>query len=108
MIQCRWRWKPGKMKPIKTNGTTEKNTMQNLKHMQNQLDLFEQPIQQNETLYFVTWEEVNLNRKSLDWLTTTKTKTTCRPMQRDEMYEFIEFLKSTFIYCGWYHITKAN
>lgn len=83
-------------------------TMQNLKHMQNQLDLFEQPIQQNETLYFVTWEEKKLNRKTMTWLSTTKTKTTCRPMPRDEMYEFIDFLKSTFIYCGWYHITKAN
>jgi len=72
--------------------------------MQKQLNLFEQEIQENVTKYFVTWEEKKLNKEHM---TIHKTKTTCRPMPKNEMYEFIEFLQSCRSYCGWYHITKA-
>ena len=107
MIQCQWKWKPGKTKQTKINGTIEKNTIQNLKHMQHQLDLFEQPIQEDQTKFFVTWEEKKINSSTLHWMAASKIKTTCRPMPQHEMLEFIEFLKSCYSYCGWYHITKA-
>lgn len=81
--------------------------MQNIKHMQQQLDLFEQPIQENETKYFVTWEQRHFKNRNLEPINTTVIKTTCRPMPSHEMYEFIEFLKSCRSYCGWNHITKA-
>lgn len=74
----------------------------------NQLDLFEQPIQEYQTKYYVTWEEKKLNAKDLTWMAKTKIKTTCRPMPRIEMIEFVEFLKSRYSYCGWHHIVKTN
>jgi hypothetical protein len=81
--------------------------MQNIQDMQHQLDLFQQPIETNETKYFVTWEQRHFKNRNLEPIHKTETKTTCRPMPSHEMYEFIEFLKSCRSYCGWYHITKA-
>lgn len=74
----------------------------------NQLDLFEQPLKNDQTKYYVTWEEKKLNAKDLHWWAASKIKTTCRPMPRNEMLEFIEFLKSCHSYCGWHHIIKEN
>lgn len=82
--------------------------MKHISKLQQQLDLFEQPIQQDTTKYFVTWEEKKLNSKDLHWMAASKIKTTCRPMPHHEMLEFIEFLKSCYSYCGWNMITKAN
>lgn len=76
--------------------------------MQHQLDLFEQPIQEDQTKYYVTWEEKKLNAKDLHWMAASKIKTTCRPMPHDELIEFIEFLKSCHSYCGWHHIVKTS